>query len=332
MFRKSLVALAAVAIGLPAGGVAQRPTPAPAPAPAPPGVPRGFGGTWRDSGPFIVRAFTGNHARIGVIVNTSPDPDTDKVGARITGVTPGGPADKAGLQAGDIITRFNGVPLANSPAGPGNKLVELAQALDPGDTVHVDYRRAGKSQAATFVAADVDEGQGHDLALTVPDVREWLRMDGPRTRVDVPAPDVGPLMGEGFSYSFCFGDSWCNLELVALNPDLGAYFGVKDGLLVVKAGADSTLPLKAGDVILTIGGRKPESPSHAMRILRSYDPGETVQIEVMRHGKRVPLSWTMPSAGDDMRRMRVRRLTPSTNGEESRAVRVEALTVTLKSI
>ena len=52
-----------------------------------------------------------------------------------------------------------------------------------------------------------------------------------------------------------------------VNPGLAAYFGTSDGILVVDAPGDSTLGLKAGDVILAIGGRKPTSPSHAFRIL-----------------------------------------------------------------
>src|SRR2546425_7956477 len=80
-------------------------------------------------------------------------------------------------------------------------------------------------------------------------------------------------------FEFSFGMPWGDLELVGLNPDLGEYFGTKEGLLVVKAPADSSLPVKGGDVILSIGGRKPSSPSHAMRILRSYEAGETGSIE-----------------------------------------------------
>ena len=85
---------------------------------------------------------------------------------------------------------------------------------------------------------------------------------------------------------------------MSLNPDLGEYFGAREGVLVVRASEDSTLPLKGGDVILAIGGRKPTSPMHAMRILRSYDTGETVSLEVLRKQKRVTLSWKVPESED----------------------------------
>ena len=77
-------------------------------------------------------------------------------------------------------------------------------------------------------------------------------------------------------------------------------------MLVVKASEDSLLPLKSGDVIVSIGDRKPTSPAQAMRILRSYDAGETVNIEIMRHQKRQTVSWKVPSPEERERRSRDR--------------------------
>lgn len=256
---------------------------------------------------------TGNRARIGVLVNRQADAESDKLGAKIDGVTPGGPADKAGLKAGDIITKFNGTSLASVTAendedsGPGAKLVDLVGGLDVGDTVKVEYRRGSETKTATLVT---DEQQGFAFGGSLPSMREF---EMPRMQM--------PFMTtpEGQNFSFCFGDAWCDIDLVTLNSDLGDYFGTKEGVLVIKAPGDSALPLKSGDVILSIGGRKPTSPSHAMRILRSYDAGESVSIEIMRHQKRQTLSWTVPQAGE-MRRMRPAR----PRGEQSFWVAPEA--------
>lgn len=253
-------------------------------------------------------SFNGNRARIGVLVNREANAESDKVGARIDAVTPGGPADKAGLKAGDIITRFNGKSLAGETAddadesGPGNRLVELVGDLDAGDTVQVEYRRGTETKTATLVT----DAQEFAFGERGPSVREF----------EMPKVAPMPFMfspGEN-GFSMCFGGAWCDLDLVTLNGDLGDYFGVKEGVLVVKAPADSGLPLKSGDVILAIGGRKPTSPAHAMRILRSYDSGETVSIEIMRHQRRQTLSWTVPSAESHWRRMRAPR---GERGEQS---------------
>jgi len=92
-----------------------------------------------------------------------------------------------------------------------------------------------------------------------------------------------------------FGTPWGDLELVNLNPDLGEYFGTKEGVLVVKAPGDSSLPVRSGDVILSIAGRKPTSPSHAMRILHSYEAGETVSLDIVRKQKRMTVTWKVPT-------------------------------------
>ena len=259
-------ALAGSSVGLAAQGT-----------PRPPRAPR-------------VRAFmmSDHRGRIGVVVKTDASPETDKIGAKIEGVTPGGPADKAGLKVGDIITKFNGTSLAavkpedEDESGPGRKLVELARKLEPDDTVQIEYRRGNDTKQATLVAANMGG------------MSQW-EIPGP--------PDVAVAPMLGMDRFELMGSPWGDLELVSLNSDLGEYFGAKDGVLVVRAPADSSLPLKGGDVITSIGGRKPANPSHAMRILRSYETGETVSIEILRKQKRMSLTWKVPAREDRFFRM-----------------------------
>jgi predicted metalloprotease with PDZ domain len=238
-------------------------------------------------GPFTTFAFA-NRGRIGVVVDTKADAANDKIGARIEGVTPGGPAEKAGLKAQDVITRFNGTALGGVKAeddedsGPGRKLIELARKLEPGDTVQIEYRRGNETGKATIVAEDLSGGMAWAGPGEMPEMRGMLE--------DLPKVHVGP--GNGFEV--WFGSPWAGIELVKLNPDLGDYFGTREGVLVVRASEDSSLALKGGDVILSIGGRKPSSPEQAMRILRSYDVGETVSLDVLRKQKHVTVSWKVP--------------------------------------
>ncbi len=266
MQRTWIVIAAAMLAAWPASLAAQRPRRPP----RPPGV-------------FVLH--DDNRGRIGVVVKTQPDSQADKLGAKIEGVTPGGPAAKAGLKVGDIITKFNGTALAGLKAededesGPGTNLVQLARKLEPGDTVQIEYRRGSDTKKATLVAEDLG----------------WM----PNVRVMPGMPSM-PDMPDMRHFEFSFGMPWGDLELVSLNPDLGEYFGTKEGVLVVKAPADSSLPLKGGDVITSIGGRKPANPSHAMRILRSYEKGETVSIEILRKQKRLTVAWKVPSREDRM--------------------------------
>lgn len=249
-----------------------------------------------EAGPFRSFTFSGQRGRIGVVVNTAADTEKDKIGARIEAVTPGSPAAKAGLKADDIITKFGSTALggvraeADGESGPGMKLLELARALDPGDTVAVEYRRGSETKRATIVAEDL----GGPFAMRVPErggMREFTLEPDLRMRVGEP---------EGFVFSFG-GAPWGGLNLVTLDADLGSYFGTQEGVLVVKAPGDSALPLKSGDVILAIDGRKPTSPEHAMRILRSYEGGEAVKLDIMRQKRRTTATWTVPEGRGGMR-------------------------------
>ncbi len=260
--------------------------PPPAPAAPAPRAPRARPPrVARTPGAFAF-AWSDNHGRIGVIVGTDANVESDKIGAKIEAVTPGGPADKAGLKVGDIISKFSGTALGGLKAededesGPGRRLIALARKLEPGDTVRLEYRRGSDTKQATLVAEDLDGG----MRVEMPPMAMPKVMAMPDIRMD-----------------WSWGEPWGDLDMVSLNPDLGDYFGTKEGILVVKTPADSSLPLKAGDVILSIGGRKPTSQSHAMRILRSYERGESVSIDIMRKQKRTTLTWQVP---DPERRMR----------------------------
>lgn len=213
---------------------------------------------------------TFNRQRIGVALEADGDEETDRIGAKVASVTPGGPADDAGIRTGDIITRFGGTRLGGGE--PTKKLVELAQKLEPGDTVRVEYQRSGSRRNATIVAEDLG---GSNFAVTIP-----------RMRIEQMMPAI-----EGMRDNFTMFMGWPGIRLAELNEGLGEYFGTSEGLLVLEAPSDSTLPLRAGDVITSIDGRTPNSVGHAMRILGSYSEGESVKFQVMRKQQRQTIDW-----------------------------------------
>ncbi|MGH7517165.1 MAG: PDZ domain-containing protein [Gemmatimonadales bacterium] len=230
-----------------------------------------------------VRVTAADRGRIGILVDT--ERDADSLGARIADVIEDGPAEQAGLRAGDVITSWNGTALASgSGRDPGQRLLRMARRLAPGDTVKIEYRRGSETRTASVVA---DTAPQHVMAL--PDMRRMERhFEGMGRHFD----RMGARLGREFDFHIHRRPG--GLELVELNPDLGEYFGTNEGLLVVRAPADSAIPLKAGDVIVAIDGRKPQSAAHAHRILRSYEDGEKAKVEVLRKRKRTTLEWTVP--------------------------------------
>ena len=75
------------------------------------------------------------------------------------------------------------------------------------------------------------------------------------------------------------------------------YFGAKEGVLVVHAPDEGAIKLQDGDVIVRIGERKPANPEQVLRILRSYEPGESFKLEVLRNRKTVALEVKVPERG-----------------------------------
>jgi S1-C subfamily serine protease len=246
-----------------------------------------------ERGPRRVMQFVmSRRARIGLKVNLRAR-STDSVGAYVDAVTPNGPAAKAGIQSGDVITKIDGNSvLADRPAGatgereslPGLRLIELAARLEPNDTVPIELRRGNNRKTVSVVTADEPdiafEGGpgGRGLAF------RYFRPDG-RSRMSMRLGDemeahlggMGPLL---------YGSPLADLELAPLNPDLGQYFGTTTGILVVSVPQDSELKLKGGDVIVAVDGRKPASPSHLLRILRSYEQGESFKLDILRKQKK----------------------------------------------
>jgi len=69
-------------------------------------------------------------------------------GLFVQAVTAGGPAEQAGLRAGDVITKIDG-----QPATSNIQLQELTLTKKPGDTVPIAYTRDGQSATATITLA-----------------------------------------------------------------------------------------------------------------------------------------------------------------------------------
>lgn len=84
----------------------------------------------------IIATGTSTTPIIGVTLDTT----FEGPGGRVESVTPGDPADLAGLQAGDLITAVDGVVVADS-----TQLIVTIRAKAPGDTVNLTVERNGQT-------------------------------------------------------------------------------------------------------------------------------------------------------------------------------------------
>jgi len=227
----------------------------------------------------IIRA--GRGPVLGVTIGTEQG-DAAVDGVTVLGVSPGGAAEEAGLRAGDVIKSINGESLtADSDAGANQALLDFMQGVEEGDELEVEYLRNGKSMKTTVVPRAM---QGNVFAFA---------FDG--DDLAMPGMPLLPKVPQFQNYVWLSdGNGLGDMEIVPLTERLGRYFGTDEGLLVVRAPRNEKLLLQDGDVIQSIDGRKPTSVGHAMRILGSYQSGETVKIEIMRDKRKQTITVEVP--------------------------------------
>ena len=229
-----------------------------------------------------IEIINSDRPRLGVAIGGDEDGPVE--GVRIVGVTPGTAAADAGLRAGDIITSVNEESLGAANAGQANeKLLDFMAGVEEGDTLDIEYLRDGKVGSV--------EVEPRVSAVNV------FAFGAPNAPMSVPHVEVAPDVVDGLRQRFFLdwtSDGLGDMELVELNEGLGRYFGTDEGLLVVSAPSSDSYQLQDGDVIQKIDGRTPSSVRHAMRILGSYQAGETLELQIMRDKKRRKLEVEIP--------------------------------------
>jgi C-terminal processing protease CtpA/Prc len=212
-------------------------------------------------------------------------------GVRVNNVSPGGPAAEAGVKAGDVVVSIEGKKVAT-----GRELVKVMEGVEPGQKVALEIVRDGKPLKVAVEARPLDRIFFAGRGMPAPAMAAIEAL---------PAMPPGAFeldLGGGPHWLL---EAWGDAEFVNLTPGLGRYFGAEKGVLVARAPEDATLGLQDGDVIVAIGGREPQNARHAMRILRSYQPGETVEIRVLRDKRPQSLSAKVPEqAGREVRKHR----------------------------
>lgn len=167
-------------------------------------------------------------------------------GALIAGVEKNSPADKGGLEVGDIILKFDGKPIVTS-----GDLPRVVASIKPGKVVPVDIVRKGANKT---------------LQLGVGEM--------PSEQIEVSASSKEPAKPEA---------NKIGLTLRELTPQQKKKLNGKNGLLVVESvGPAAQAGIRRGDVILGLNNNESQSVDLFNKQINAVAAGKTVAVLVLR--------------------------------------------------
>jgi C-terminal processing protease CtpA/Prc len=195
----------------------------------------------------------GEGPMLGVVVQDVPFQRLEDLGisygVSVRSVVPASPAATAGIQPDDIVVALDG-----SPVYSAQRLQWLVSKRPAGEPITLRIQRGAKAN-----------GEQIDIEVT-------------------PAPATAGAAGQPTAVAA--GWAWLGIQMQPLTEALRRRYGVPAGLGVLIADVEANSPaatakLQAGDVLVRIDRRIVRSPLDVYRALNFFDPGETVELEVM---------------------------------------------------
>jgi serine protease Do len=155
-----------------------------------------------------------------------------KAGALVDRVTPGGPADKAGIQAEDVIIQWGDKPIRNF-----SDLEDAVTSTPPGEKVQVKLVRNKKEMTVTVVTEKRPSEEELQRRIREGRYREEVQPERPS---ETTRPDV------------------LGLSVRNLTAEEKERFGIPGGVVVTRVSPDGRAAdagITAGDIILKVNGR-----------------------------------------------------------------------------
>ena len=170
-------------------------------------------------------------------------------GALISQLQPGGPAERGGLESGDVIIRFKGADIEESADLP-----HVVGLMRPGSEAEVDIIRDGRRKTITLEIGGLGADEQAGLA------------GGPAPRGD---------------------DNRVGMQVGEITPQMQNRWGVSRGVQVTRVAPDSPAAdagIQRGDIITLIANQPVSSVAAFNRTIESLSPGKSIPIRLLRHG------------------------------------------------
>ncbi len=231
----------------------------------------GFGQSWADDQmekKVVVKIGESKGAWLGVMVaeldkgSSEEGVTAAEYGAVVQSVLDDTPAEKSGIEAGDVIIKLDDKRINGS-----KDLIKTLRQYKPGQIAKVQLYRGDKK-----VLLDVELGAKQKVNNVFIPGQKHIRMYRRENHLGA--------------------------KVQEMDKDLAAYFRLKAGTGVLVTQVDKNSPagkagLKSGDVITAIGDNKVGTEAEVEEALDDYDEGEKIDITIVRKGRKQKLSAVM---------------------------------------
>ena len=213
-------------------------------------------------------------------------------GVEITVVDQDAPAGKAGLKEADVILEFNGQRVEGV-----EQFRRMIRETPPGRTVTLGIMRDGQGQNVQAVLADKHKLFAEKFKYKYKDKHRAMAV--PAVPPVPPMPPMPPM-----EFDFRMSSSSYGLQVENLTPQLGEYFGVKNGegvlvRAVEKGSPAETAGFRAGDIIIRVDKERILDRGDWRSAMRRRTG--KVSIGVMRNKAEQTLSLELPKGDEDSR-------------------------------
>lgn len=248
-----------------------------------------------------VRIFAGTGARIGVSVRELEASEaTAGGGVYVERVLADSPAARAGFQVADIVTRFDGEAIRSV-----RQFSRLVQETPTGRTVTATVRREGRQLDLSVAPEDNSFPRRDSFRGLVDQERLQRKLDEARDRIGRIPFDLDFDFDFDLDFPRALGGSRLGVSVEELTPQLAAFFGAKDGVLVSSV-ADNTpasrAGLRAGDVIVSVNAQPVATSGDLVRALRAAGADAKVAIAIVRDKKETSIEAQLDNLGLRSRR------------------------------
>ncbi len=174
---------------------------------------------------------------------------SDPQGALVNSVEKGGPADKAGIEASDVILKFDGKHVESS-----GDLPRIVGQTKPGSRVMVEVWRKGKAKGIAIVVGEIDEGPTSSRSV-------------PEKPAETTRNTISKL----------------GLTVSGLSAEQRRKLNVKGGVKVEQVeGPAERAGIRPGDIVLALNNHDVKSIDQLKKLMAGYGKARSIALLVRR--------------------------------------------------